>query len=177
MYDSFRLVTSKLREISNKPIIAAETGSNPNGGDKAAWIRTGYRKVYAELPDIEAIVYLDADLREVGHPDWRIASPAAALTAYSEIAGLARFDTRSPFGARTVNMAELGKPSKRVKKTTKQQSSAPAPRPGPRVHKGDAVDDAPRDPRNSATKSAKSKTTQKPKQEPAPPGVLDPFAR
>jgi hypothetical protein len=177
MYESFRRVTSKLREVSSKPIMAAETGSNPLGGDKAAWIRDGYRRVYAELPDIEAIVYLDADLRDVGHPDWRIASPAAALTAYAEIAGLARFDTRSPFGARADKKAAMGKQSKRVKKTTKQQSPASVAKNGPRVHRGNAVDDTPRDPRNSAARSAKSKTTTKPKQKPAPPGVLDPFSR
>lgn len=177
MYESFRRVTGKLREISHKPIMAAETGSNPLGGDKADWIRNGYRRVYAELPDIEAIVYLDADLRDVGHPDWRIASPADALTAYAEIAGLARFDTRSPFGARTDHKAASGKQPDRVKRVTKQQRPASVAKSGPRVHKGDAVDDAPRDPRHSATRNAKSKTTRKPKHEPAPPGVLDPFSR
>ncbi len=70
-------------QISPKPIIAAENASNAQGGDKAAWIREGYRAVYAELPRISAIIYLDVDLRPIGHPDWRLGSPAAALAAYA----------------------------------------------------------------------------------------------
>jgi hypothetical protein len=99
MYDSYRRVTELLSAISNKPIMVAETGSNTEGGDKAAWIRDGYPEVYQKLPQIRAIVYLDADLREVGHPDWRLASPAAALDAFAEIASMTEFTAASPFSA------------------------------------------------------------------------------
>jgi hypothetical protein len=54
--------------------------------------------VYAELPRISAIVYLDVDLRAIGDPDWRLRSPAAALAAYARIAGMPEFQGRLPAG-------------------------------------------------------------------------------
>ena len=91
MYRGARGVTRQLREVSRKPIIVAESGSNPLGGDKARWIWNGYRKIYRKLPAIKAIVYLNADLRGLGHPDWRITSPRSALTAYARIAAMDQF--------------------------------------------------------------------------------------
>lgn len=175
MYDSFRMVTRKLREVSDKPIMAAETASNGEGGDKAAWIRDGYRKVYAELPDVEAIVYLNADLRSVGHPDWRLASPAAALTAYAEIAALSKFDTRSPFGAGANKRAKTGD---RTRKATKQQTAAAAPRNRePKVRNGNAASDSSKDPKDSRARKRTNKVTKKPKEDQEPPAVLDSFGR
>ena len=101
MYDLYRKAVQHMREFSStKPIMVAETGSSSVGGDKAAWIRDGYREVYDRLPDIGSIVYLHADLRELGHPDWRLTNPPAAVGAYSEIAGMERFSGRSPFAVR-----------------------------------------------------------------------------
>lgn len=82
---SFRRITQLLGEISDEPIIAVETASSPEGGDKAVWIRDGYPEVYAKFPQVVAIVYLDVDLRRVGHPDWRLGSPPEALQAYMDI--------------------------------------------------------------------------------------------
>jgi hypothetical protein len=65
-------------------------------GDKADWIRTGDRAVYTELPQISAIVYLDIDLRSIGHPDWRLGSPSGALAACAEIVALPEFGGRLP---------------------------------------------------------------------------------
>jgi hypothetical protein len=98
MVKGFRKVTDLLSQISPKPIVAAENASAAQGGDKAAWIREGYRAVYAELPRISAIIYLDVDLRAAGHPDWRLGSPAAALAAYARIASLPEFQGRLPGG-------------------------------------------------------------------------------
>jgi hypothetical protein len=96
MLKGFRKVTNLLSRISTKPIIAAENGCDPLGGDKAGWLREGYRAVYDQLPRIVGIVYLDVDLRSIGHPDWRLSSPAAALAAYAAIAALPRFGGRLP---------------------------------------------------------------------------------
>jgi hypothetical protein len=96
MVKGFRRVTNDLAEIAGKPIIAVENASNPNGGDKAAWIREGYRAVYAELPRIVGIVYLNVDLRSSGHPDWRLSNPAGALAAYRQIVALPQFQGRLP---------------------------------------------------------------------------------
>ena len=96
MIKGFKRVTNNLAAISAKPIIAVENASNPNGGDKVAWIREGYRAVYAQLPRIVGIVYLNVDLRSSGHPDWRLSSPPGALAAYREIAALPQFQGRVP---------------------------------------------------------------------------------
>jgi hypothetical protein len=96
MLQGFRVVTNKLTAVSSKPIVAIETASSPEGGDKAAWITEGYPAVYAALPAIVAIVYLDVDLRSMGHPDWRLASPPEALDAYAAIAARPEFRGKLP---------------------------------------------------------------------------------
>ena len=99
MVKGFRKVTNLLSQISSKPIIAAENASNAQGGDKAAWIREGYRAVYAELPRIVAIVYPRCrPAPALGHPDWRLSSPAAALAAYARICLHARVPRKLPAG-------------------------------------------------------------------------------
>jgi Glycosyl hydrolase family 26 len=175
MYDSFRKVTNKLGEISNKPIMVAETASNSEGGNKPAWIRDGYREVYDQLPAIEAIVYLNADLRDVGHPDWRLTSPAGALTAYAEIAGLARFETRSPFRAHS--RAKVGRTAD-VRKHTARKAPAtrkePVVRKSPKVQKGAVVDIRSKD---QAARGSKARVTRKPRMKSEPIEVLDTFNR
>jgi beta-mannanase len=184
MYDSYRRVTDKLREVSNKPIMVAETASNELGGDKAQWIRDGYREVYRELPDIEAIVYLDADLRNVGHPDWRIDSPAEALVAYAEIANLARFDTRSPFAARVDIKATVSKDQAKQKSKDKARNkqakkarvvkSEPKKK-QPQVSQGGRVDEKSKD---TGTSKQKNKRTKKPSKKGRDPvQVVDLFTR
>lgn len=97
MYDGFERVTGHLGQISGKPIIAVETACNPEGdGDKVAWIREGYPEVYAKLPAIVAIVYLDADLRSADDPDWRLNSPPEALDAYADVVAMPQFAGRIP---------------------------------------------------------------------------------
>lgn len=183
MFDSYDRATRKLREISNKPIMVAETASNSIGGDKPAWIRDGYREVFNKLPDIEAIVYLNADLRDVGHPNWSLTSPAGALAAYAEIANLAKFTTRSPFGARVTVKAKTGgdkaKRKRAVKKTTPNKE--PVAKKEPKVRKGAVVDPKTKD---SKVDSATNKVTKRPKnkqksknKKPEPVQVLDTFSR
>ena len=72
MVRGFRPITNKLMEVSGKPIVAIETASNDDGGDKAAWITNGYTGVYTEFPRIVAIVYLNVDLDQGRRP--RLAS-------------------------------------------------------------------------------------------------------
>jgi hypothetical protein len=96
MRDGFKPVVKRLAGISGKPIMAAAVASGPDGGDKAAWIREGYRAVYAELPRIVAIMYLNIDLSP--HPnrdrDWSLSGPS--LAAYAEIAALPQFKGSIP---------------------------------------------------------------------------------
>jgi beta-mannanase len=96
MLQGFRRVTELLSEIAPKPIMAVESASNPEGGDKIAWIKEGYPAVHAALPAIVAIAYLNVDLRSIGDPDWRLTSPPAALEAYADIAAMPEFQGRLP---------------------------------------------------------------------------------
>ena len=96
MAQGFRPVWNKLTELSAKPIIAIETASSPEGGDKAKWIQNGYPNVYEQFPSIVAIVYLNVDLRSADHPDWRLQSPPEALQAYASIAARPEFRGKLP---------------------------------------------------------------------------------
>jgi hypothetical protein len=80
-----------------KPVIVAELASFYKGGDKAAWLRNGYNKAYADLPKIKGIMYLDVDLSDGGGKgDWRLIKPndGSALKAYRSIAAKARYKGR-----------------------------------------------------------------------------------
>lgn len=97
MYEGFRWVTQRLAEISDRPIIAVETGCNPDGsGVKEDWISAGYPEVYEKLPAIVAIVYLDVDLRGADQPDWRLVSPPEAMAAYAEVVAQKEFQGMIP---------------------------------------------------------------------------------
>ena len=99
MYRGVLRASRLLRSITKKPMMIAEMGTNDQGGDKAAWIRRGYRKVTDRLPYIKAIVYLDADLRRVGHPDWSIGGKRRVMSAFADVAAMRRFRVRAPFGS------------------------------------------------------------------------------
>jgi hypothetical protein len=144
MYDLYRKSVEHMRDFnSTKPIFVAETGSGAVGGDKAAWIRDGYREVYDRLPDISAIVYLHADLLDEGHRDWRLTNPPEAMEAYAEIAGLDRFTGRSPFSARARLariMQDGSRRADRDRKEANEEDTTPKPRRqrAPLVHRGSA---------------------------------------
>jgi hypothetical protein len=100
--------TARIDEITDRPIIIVESASSPEGGDKAAWIREGYPALYGTLPSIAAVIYLNADLRAGGQPDWRITSPPAALDAYRDIVALPEFQGRIRRGPGAVAEAADG---------------------------------------------------------------------
>ena len=184
MYDLYHKSVEHMRDFSStKPIMVAETGSGAVGGDKAAWIRDGYREVYDRLPDISAVVYLHADLRDQGHRDWRLTNPPAAMEAYAEIAGLERFSGRSPFSARaklaqTRHDASPG--SKRDRKEAKEDDAAPRPRRqrAPLVHRGSA-DSGDRDGDGGGQSSARAanRESKRRKADDEPPAILGSFTR
>jgi endoglucanase len=79
-------------QFTRKPAIIAENATNKVGGDKPAWIRSGYPKVYRRYPTIKAIVYLHVDLSYLGHPDWSLNTPNPdAYQAYYDVAKQRRF--------------------------------------------------------------------------------------
>ncbi len=94
-----RLYAPAVRELRRvapgRPVIVAETGSSPEGGDKAAWIRDGFPAVRAAFPEIRGVIWFDVLVTEpIAHPDWRLATPPAARDAYVEVLGLPGFGAR-----------------------------------------------------------------------------------
>lgn len=95
-------VMGKFKQFTKKQVIIAELATNEKGGptgnpavDKPAWIKTGYRETYKKYPRIKAVVYLNEDLRSVGHPDWSLDSPnPEAMQAYRVIVNDWRFKGR-----------------------------------------------------------------------------------
>lgn len=86
----------RLRAVApGKRIIVAETGSSPEGGDKAGWIAAGFPAIRAAYPEIAAVVWFDVLVTEpIAHPDWRLATPPAARDAYVAVLGLPGFGVR-----------------------------------------------------------------------------------
>jgi Glycosyl hydrolase family 26 len=80
-----------LKQFTRKPVIVAELATNRRGGNKPAWIRDGYNAVYRRYPSIKAIVYLNVDLRYLGHVDWSLKTPSASYEAYERVARQTRF--------------------------------------------------------------------------------------
>lgn len=95
MVETYKQPMKKFRQFTSKPVIVAETGSHFKGGNKARWIKNGYKKVFAKWSKIKAIVYLDTNgpRKAFGHPDWRLSKPkdGSALAAYAAVSSLPRF--------------------------------------------------------------------------------------
>jgi beta-mannanase len=100
MVANFKPSMTALSRLTTKPVIAAEMGAayvpECSACDKAAYITNGYPAVYAKWPRLKALVYFDLDMRFVNQPDWRLSSPAAALTAYKAIVAQKRFQGTIP---------------------------------------------------------------------------------
>lgn len=75
---SYAVVTG----LSARPVIIAETSSSEIGGDKAAWIRTGFMSTIPQsFPRVSAVVWFDRKKED----DWRIDSSQASLDAYRAV--------------------------------------------------------------------------------------------
>ena len=77
--DSYDAVT----QLSQKPLMIAETASAEAGGDKAAWITQGFLEDVPErFPRVRAIVWFNRDKET----DWRVESSEASLEAFRKVA-------------------------------------------------------------------------------------------
>jgi hypothetical protein len=95
---ALRKITRTRSSAQGKPVILPEVGSNHIGGDKAAWIRTGYKQVYKKWPIVRAMVYFDYNTTPVYQPDWRLIMPedGSALAAYRSVASKRIFRASIP---------------------------------------------------------------------------------
>ena len=91
----FSASIANLRELSNKPLMIAETGSSEVGGNKARWIRTSLARLSTDLPEVRAIVWFNKNETSLGI-DWRVNSSSASLKAFREVAGSPDFSGRLP---------------------------------------------------------------------------------
>ncbi len=77
----FASTYDRLIELSDRPLMIAETGSDEDGGDKAAWITSALAEEAPRFPRIRALVWYDG---ETPRGDFRVASSPAALRALRE---------------------------------------------------------------------------------------------
>jgi hypothetical protein len=68
----------RLIELSDRPLMIAETGSDEDGGDKAAWITSALAEEAPRFPRIRALVWYDG---ETPRGNFRVASSPEALQA------------------------------------------------------------------------------------------------
>lgn len=108
MQETFHEPLAQLWQITHKPVIVAEAGSNVAGGNKAAWIQNGYPAVYNDphAGAIAAIVYFDVNVG--GQVNWLLTNPAGnpppALAAYADVVADARFQGRMTHPVATLKL-------------------------------------------------------------------------
>ncbi|MDQ6832337.1 MAG: beta-mannanase [Chloroflexota bacterium] len=82
-----------IEQLTNKPIMIAETACADSGGDKAAWILHGLlTDVPTRFPRIRAVVWFDIEKET----DWRIDSSPSSLAAFSRVAASPMYRGRLP---------------------------------------------------------------------------------
>lgn len=75
---SYATITS----LSRKPLMFAEVATAPTPGDKAVWIRTGFKRTIPnQFPRVRAAVWFDSDKEA----DWRVNSSHASLKAWRHV--------------------------------------------------------------------------------------------
>lgn len=75
---SYSIVT----QLSSKPVIITETSSSETGGEKSAWIRSGFMTAIPQsFPRVSAVVWFNRSQED----DWRINSSQSSLDAYRAV--------------------------------------------------------------------------------------------
>ena len=85
--DRLRNMTRTKSRPHGKPVILGEVATSFRRGDKARWLKQGYRQTARRFPQVKGIVYFDVDMRRKGHPDWRLIRPkdGSAVRAYRQL--------------------------------------------------------------------------------------------
>lgn len=91
--DIFSASYGLITQLSAKPVIIAETGSSETGGDKAAWIRSGFMSaIPQDFPRVAAVVWFNKWQVE----DWRLDSSQASLDAYRAVVDCSIYGGNGP---------------------------------------------------------------------------------
>jgi beta-mannanase len=87
----FRTSYATITALSKKPLMFAETASAPGPGNKARWIRQGFRTtIPTDFPRVRAVVWFDQDKET----DWRVNSSPASLRAWRSVVRSRRYAAR-----------------------------------------------------------------------------------
>jgi len=87
----FRTSYDTITKLSDKPLMIAETASAPTPGNKAHWIRRGFRTtIPTKFPRVRAVVWFDQDKET----DWRVNSSKKSLRAWRHVVRLKRYQGR-----------------------------------------------------------------------------------
>jgi glycosyl hydrolase family 26 len=82
LQEVFAFSYSIVTQLSSKPVIISEVSSSEAGGDKAAWIRSGFMSIPQTFPRVSAVVWFN----KAQEDDWRVSSSQSSLEAYRAVA-------------------------------------------------------------------------------------------
>lgn len=92
--DTFASSYATLTQLSSKPVIFTETASAETGGDKAAWIRSGFlNELPQRFPRVTGVIWFDVQKES----DWRVDSSQASLDAFREVAASSLYGGPVPY--------------------------------------------------------------------------------
>jgi Glycosyl hydrolase family 26 len=84
---------AKITALSAKPLIITETASSEIGGDKAAWIRTGFMKtIPQQFPRVTGVIWFN----KAQEDNWPLTSSEAALNAYRAVVACSLYGGSGP---------------------------------------------------------------------------------
>jgi beta-mannanase len=106
----FAVSYATVTQLSSKPVIITETSSSETGGDKAAWIRSGFMTTIPQsFPRISAVIWFNKSQED----DWRVNSSTASLEAYRAVVSCSLYGGSGPCEGAA---AETPVPTKKKKK-------------------------------------------------------------
>lgn len=93
LYEIFAGSYSIVTQLSTKPVMLTETASSETGGDKGAWIRSGFMSAIPQsFPRVSAVIWFNADKEA----DWRVNSSPGSLDAYRAVVACSIYGGSGP---------------------------------------------------------------------------------
>lgn len=93
----FDKTLDRIKQLSSKPVMIAETGSYETGGDKAAWITNFLSTWIPNHSRVRAVVWFNWNILENGvRREWPIETSLNAQTAFKNSIANSRYLTQAP---------------------------------------------------------------------------------
>ena len=97
--ETFGSSYATLTQLSSKPVMITEVASAEVGGEKGAWIESGFLDEIPRLfPRVAAVIWFDVQKEA----DWRVDSSAASLAAFRTVASSSLYGGPVPYQPRAV---------------------------------------------------------------------------